>query len=67
MNAKKMIKNRLSKLRINRQTGIDISDRIRRQYWQDILIIVMLAIAAAIALNYATGLINPVLYSQNNI
>ena len=67
MNAKKMIKNRLCKLKINRQTGIDISDRIRRQYWQDILIIIVLVIAAAITLNYATGLINPVLYSQNNI
>ena len=62
-----MIKNRLCELRIDRQTGIDTSDRIRRQYWQDILIIVVLAIATALALNYATGLINPVLYSQNNI
>ncbi len=67
MNAKKMIRNRLSTLGINRQTGIDISDRIRRQYWQDILIIVMLAIAAALALNYATGLINPIVYRENNI
>ena len=62
-----MIKNRLCELRIDRQTGIDISDRIRRQYWQDILIIVMLAIAAALALNYATGLINPIVYRENNI
>ena len=62
-----MINKRLSKLRINRQTGIDISDRIRRQYWQDILIIIILAIATAIALTYASNLINPVIYSKNDL
>lgn len=55
-----------SKLEINRHAEVINRDRSPRQYWQDILIIVALAIAAAIALSYATGLINSVIYEENN-
>lgn len=57
----------LSKSEINRQAAITRGGRIYRHYWQDILIMVALALAAAIALTYATRLINPILYQIQNV
>jgi hypothetical protein len=56
----------VSKFGIKQQAEISISDRTRRFYWQDILIIISLAIAAAIVLTYATKQINPVIYQRDN-
>ncbi len=55
----------LSKFGINRQT--ESSSRTRRHYWQDILIVIGLAIIFALALTYATRLINPVVYREQDI
>ncbi len=57
----------MSKLGINRQTGSIIRDRIRQRHWQDILIIVGLATSVALALTYATQLINPILYREYDV
>lgn len=57
----------ISKFGINRQSGINISDRIRRKYWQDVLIIIGLAITFALALAYATQLVNPILYQEYDV
>ncbi len=57
----------LSKFGINRQAGINVSDRLRRLYWQDILIAISLAIAFALALIYATRLVNPVIFHQYDV
>ena len=57
----------LSKFGINQQITINISDRARHQYWQDILIIIGLAITFVLALAYATQLINPILYKEYDV